>query len=103
MDELHVLLMLPRGTVPLLDGATSSSMLRRDSETECVLEGLDGDSDDDDRVFLPRMMFMISLILPCCTKSQNNSPGGFLLVGKQNAREKYGGWSVRCTSRLFLE
>ena len=43
MDELRVLLMPPRGTVPLLGGATSSSMLRGDSETECLLEELDDD------------------------------------------------------------
>ena len=43
MDELRVLLMPPRGTVPLLSGATSSSMLRGDSETECLLEELDDD------------------------------------------------------------
>jgi hypothetical protein len=34
MDELHVLLMPPRGSVSLLGGATSSSMIQGDSETE---------------------------------------------------------------------
>ena len=43
MDELRLLLMPPRDTVTLLGGAMSSSMLRGDSETECLLEELDGD------------------------------------------------------------
>jgi hypothetical protein len=41
MDELRVLLMPPRGSVSLLAGATSASMIRGDSETECLLEELD--------------------------------------------------------------
>jgi hypothetical protein len=41
MDELRVLLMSLRGSVSLLGGVTSSSMLRGDSETECLLEELD--------------------------------------------------------------
>jgi hypothetical protein len=41
MDELRVLLMPPRGSVLLLGGATSSSMLWGDSGTECLLEELD--------------------------------------------------------------
>jgi hypothetical protein len=50
MDELLVALMPPRRRVSfLLDGAVSSSMLRGDSEIECLLEdviedGLDGDN-----------------------------------------------------------
>jgi hypothetical protein len=51
MDELRVLLMPPRGSMSLLGGATSSSMIRGDSETECLLEELD-DGAFDDRVFL---------------------------------------------------
>jgi hypothetical protein len=50
MDELRVLLMPPRGSVLLLGGATSSSMLRGDSETEYLLKELD-DGTFDDRVF----------------------------------------------------
>jgi hypothetical protein len=50
MDKLLVALMPPRRRVSfLLDGAVSSSMLRGDSEIECLLEdviedGLDGDN-----------------------------------------------------------
>jgi hypothetical protein len=50
MDELCVLLMPPRGSVSLLGGATSSSMVRGDSETDCLLEELD-DGAFDDHVF----------------------------------------------------
>jgi hypothetical protein len=41
MDELRVLLMPPRGNISLLSGATSSFMIRGDSETECLLKELD--------------------------------------------------------------
>jgi hypothetical protein len=51
MDELRVLLMPPRGNVSLLGDATSSSMIRGDSETEFLLEDLD-DGAFDDCVFL---------------------------------------------------
>jgi hypothetical protein len=51
MDELHVLLMPLRGSVSLLGGATSSSIIRGYSETECLLEELD-DGAFDDCVFL---------------------------------------------------
>jgi hypothetical protein len=50
VDELRVLLMPPRGSVSLLDGATSSSMIRGDSGTECLLKDFD-DGAFDDRVF----------------------------------------------------
>jgi hypothetical protein len=50
MDELRVLLMPPRGSVLLLGGATYSSIIWGDSETECLLEELD-DGAFDDRVF----------------------------------------------------
>jgi hypothetical protein len=62
MDELRVLLMTPRGSVLLLGGATSSSMLRGESETECLLEELD-DGIFDDRVFLVNKLVAISLVL----------------------------------------
>jgi hypothetical protein len=41
MHELRVLLMLPRGSVLLLGGATSSSIIRGDLEIECLLKELD--------------------------------------------------------------
>jgi hypothetical protein len=54
MDVLLVALMLPRRRVSfLLGGAVSSSMLRGDSETECLLEEVVDDGlDDNDPFFL---------------------------------------------------
>jgi hypothetical protein len=54
MDELLVALIPPRRRVPfLLGGVVSSSMLRGDLETECLLEDVIEDGlDDDDPLFL---------------------------------------------------
>jgi hypothetical protein len=55
MDDPLVLLMPPRSSMSLLDGATSSSMLRGDSEIQCLREELDdGALDDDERDFFPK-------------------------------------------------
>jgi hypothetical protein len=62
MDELHVLLMPLRGSVSLLGGATSSSIIRGDSETECLLEELD-DGAFDDHVFLVKKLVASSILL----------------------------------------
>jgi hypothetical protein len=52
MDVLLVALMPPRRRVSfLLGGAVSSSMLRGDSETECLFEEVIEDSLDDDVPF----------------------------------------------------
>jgi hypothetical protein len=54
MDEILVALMPPRKRVSfLLGGVVSSSMLRGDSETKCLLE--DG-LDDDDPLFLVKIL-----------------------------------------------
>jgi hypothetical protein len=84
MDELRVLLMPPRGSVLLLGGTTSSSMLRGDSETECLLEELD-DGTFDDRVFLVKKLVAIFHIVVALT--HNECTGSFLLVGK--TQEEY--------------
>jgi hypothetical protein len=54
IDELCVALMPPRRRVSFLHGgAVSSSILRGDSETECLLkEVVDDNLDDDDPFFL---------------------------------------------------
>jgi hypothetical protein len=54
MDVLLVALMPPRRRASFLfGGAMSSSMLRGDSETECLLEDVVNDGlDDDDPFFL---------------------------------------------------
>jgi hypothetical protein len=58
MDELLVALIPPRRRVSfLLGGAVSSSMLRGDSETECLLEDVIEDGlDDDDPFFLVKRL-----------------------------------------------
>jgi hypothetical protein len=58
MDELLVVLIPPRRRVSfLLGGALPSSMLRGDSETECLFEDVVEDGlDDDDPFFLVRRL-----------------------------------------------
>jgi hypothetical protein len=75
MDKRRIFFRPLRTSVSLLDSATFSSMLRRDSEIQCLREKLDGASDDDNRVLLSRTMFMIFLIVPSCTNSQTTLPG----------------------------
>jgi hypothetical protein len=79
MDELRVLLMPPRGSVSLLGGATSSSMLREDSKIECLLEELD-DGAFDDRVFMGKTLVAIFHIVVVLT--HNECTGGCLPVGQ---------------------
>jgi hypothetical protein len=57
MDVLLVALMPPRRRVScLLGGVVSSSMLRGDSETECLLEDVVEDGLDDDNSFLVKRL-----------------------------------------------
>jgi hypothetical protein len=58
MDELLVALMPPRRRVSfLLSGAVSSSILRGDSQTKCLLEDVVEDGlDDDDPFFLVKRL-----------------------------------------------
>jgi hypothetical protein len=58
MDELLVALIPPRRRVSfLLGGAVSSSMLRGDLKTECLLEDVVEDGlDDDDPFFLEKRL-----------------------------------------------
>jgi hypothetical protein len=79
MDELRVLLMPPKGSVSLLGGATSFSIIWGDSETECLLEELD-DGAFDDRVFLVKKLVAIFHIVVALT--HNEGTGGCLPVGK---------------------
>jgi hypothetical protein len=79
MDELRVVLMPPRGSMSLLGGATSSSMIQGDSETKCLLEKLD-DGTFDNRVFLVKKLVAIFHIVVAL--SHNECTGGCLPVGK---------------------
>jgi hypothetical protein len=83
MDELCVLLMPPRGSVSLLGGATSSSMIRGDSETKWLLEELD-DGAFDDCVFLGKKLVAIFHIVVALT--HNKCTRGCLPVGKTHKR-----------------
>jgi hypothetical protein len=65
MDVLLVALMPPRRRVSfLLGGDVSSSMLRGDSETECLLEDVveDGLHDDDPFLLVKRLMVFFHMI-----------------------------------------
>jgi hypothetical protein len=79
MDELRVLLMPLRGSVSLLSGATSPSMIRGDSKIECLPEELD-DGAFDDRVFLVKKLVAIFHIVVALT--HDGCTGGCLPVGK---------------------
>jgi hypothetical protein len=88
MDELRVLLMPLRGSVSLLGGASSSSMIRGDSETECLLEELD-DGALDDRVLLGKKSVAIFHFVVALT--HNECTRGCLPVGKTHKKSR---WSV---------
>ena len=77
MEELLGSLIPRRSNMSLLGAGLSSSMLRRDSETECLREELADALDVDDRVLLlPAMNFMRPLMVtPCCIHSKTNIPG----------------------------
>jgi hypothetical protein len=81
--------MPPRGSVLLLSGATSSSMLREDLETECLLEELD-DGAFDERVFLGKIVVVFFHIVVALT--HNECIGGLLPMGKTHKRSI---WSDR--------
>jgi hypothetical protein len=65
MNELLVALMPPRRKVSfLLRGAVSSSILRGDSETKCLLEDVVEDGlDHDDPFFLVKRLVFFSTCL----------------------------------------
>jgi hypothetical protein len=65
MDKLLVALMPSRRRVSfILDGAVCSSMLRGDSETECLLENIVEDGLDDDNPFflVKRLVVFLHMI-----------------------------------------
>jgi hypothetical protein len=72
-----------RGSVSLLGGDTSSSMLRGDLKTKCFLKELD-DGAFDDRVFLGEVLVAPLHIVVALT--HNESIGGFLPMGKTHKR-----------------
>jgi hypothetical protein len=83
--------------VSLLSGATSSSIIRGGSQTECLLEELD-DGAFDDRVFLVKKLVAIFHIVVALT--HNGCTGGCLPVGK-HTREVYGVMEVMVKSLYY--
>ena len=83
MEELLGSLIPPRSSMSLLGAGLSSSMLRADSETECLHEELGDASGVDERVLLlPVTNFMKPLMVTlCCTHSKTNTPR-FLAGGR---------------------
>jgi hypothetical protein len=76
IDELRVALIPTRRRVLfLLGGAVSSSMLRGDSETECLLEEVVDGLDDDDPFFLVQRL--VVFFHGCRTLSLTNKYPGF--------------------------
>jgi hypothetical protein len=77
IDELRVALIPPRRRLSfLLGGDVSSSILRGDSETECLLEEVVEDGlDDDDPFFL--MKRLVVFFHGCCTLSHKYISGVF--------------------------
>jgi hypothetical protein len=90
IDELHVAPMPPRRRVSfLLGGAVSSSMLRGDSETKCLVEEVvdDGLDDDDSFLFVKRLVVLFHCTLV------TNIISGFL---RTMCGSRTGGWSLPC-------
>jgi hypothetical protein len=77
IDELRVALMPPRRRVSfLVGGVVSSSILRGDSETECLLEEVVDDGlGDDDTLFLVQRL--VVFFHGCSTLSLTNKYPGF--------------------------
>ena len=73
----------------LLGAGLYSSMLRGDSETECLREELADASDVDERVLLLPVtnLMMPLMVTPCCTHFKNKHTGGFLPAGEQYIEE----------------
>jgi hypothetical protein len=98
IDELRVALIPPRRRVSfLLGGVVSSSMLRGDSETECLLEEVvDKGLDDDDPFFLVKRL--VAFFHGCSTLSLTNK---YLRFSNGNKVHKYyfGVWTL---SRLRM-
>jgi len=77
IEELLGSLIPPRSNMLLLGAGLSSSMLRGDSETECLREELADASDVDERVLLLPVtnLMMPLMVTPCCPHTKTNTPG----------------------------
>jgi hypothetical protein len=94
IDELRVALMPLRRRVSfLLGGAMSSSMLRGDSETECLLEEVVDDGlDGDDPFFLVKRLVVF---FHGCSTLLTNIYLGFS-TGNKVHEYYFGVWTLSC-------
>jgi hypothetical protein len=93
IDELCVALMPSRRRVSfLLGGVVSSSILRGDSEIECLLEEVVDDGlDDDDPFFLVQRL--VVFFHGCSTLSLTNKYPGFS-TGNKVHKYYFGVWTL---------
>jgi hypothetical protein len=93
IEELCVALMPLRRRVSFLLGAVvSSSMLRGDSETECLLEEVVDDGlDDDDPIFLVQRL--VVFFHGCSTLSLTNKYPGYS-AGNKVHKYYFGVWTL---------
>jgi hypothetical protein len=102
IDEFRVALMSARRRVWfLLGGAVSSSILRGDSETECLLEEVVDDGlDDDDPFFLVKKACRF---VPhgCCILSHKYISGVF--NRQQGTQILFGVWTLSGIRMCFVE
>jgi hypothetical protein len=92
IDELRVALIPPRRRISfLLGGAVSSSMLRGDSETECLLEVVVDKGLDDDDPFLVKIL--VAFFHGCSTLSLTNKYPGFS-TGNKVHKYSFGIWTL---------
>jgi hypothetical protein len=91
IDEFRVALIPPRRRVSfLLGGVVSSSMLRGDSETECLLEEVVEGLDDDDPFFLVKRL--VALFHGCSTLLTNIYSG--FSTGNKVHKYYFGVWTL---------
>jgi hypothetical protein len=93
INKLRVALIPPRRRVSfLLGGVVFSSILRGDSETECLLEEVVGDAlDDDDPFFLVQILLVF--FHGCSTLSLTNKYLGFSTDNKVH-KYYFGVWTL---------
>src|SRR6185437_10065544 len=90
IEELLGSLIPPRSNMSLLGTGLSSSMLRGDSETECLREEVADASDVDKRVLLLTVtnLMVPLMVTPCCTHTKTNTPG--VSCRRENNISKHG-------------
>jgi hypothetical protein len=102
VDELRVALMPSRRRVSfLLGGAVSSSILRGDSETECLLEEVVDDGlDDDDPFFLVKRLIVFFHMVVALSLT-NIYPG--FSTGNKVYKYYFGVWTLSGIRMCFVE